>query len=300
MVAEQASSSDEIYTSAYYDRIGAVEHSHWWHLGTQRVAKALLFSTGVRRFPSVLDAGCGTGGMMAWAEAELGATELCGVDVSPDAVRACAARSSHWTVSSGSVMELPSGTGQFDLVICNDVIQHLPTNGGDLTALKEIRRVLKPGGLLVLRTNSRLGIQKDPLAQDHDYKRYIRAEVVALVQEAGLEVRRVTYINVIGGAHETVRRLFKRPKSHPNHVKKELHKEGQQNVEHWIDIESTKRQVYEGLSIQDTARGRPIINSALLFMFGIEAHFLHTVGRSLGFGHSIVVVAQAAGVHANE
>ena len=273
---------DEIYTPGYYDRIGALEHTHWWHLGAQRVAKTLLASVRTPSFPAVLDAGCGAGGMMAWAQAELGAMSLSGVDVSPDAVRTCAGRDPDWSVQLGSVMEMPLADDQFDLVICNDVIQHLPTDGGDLTALKEIRRVLKPGGLLILRTNSRQGMGQDPTDQDHDYKRYVRQEVIDLMTQGGFAVRRATYVNAIGGAHETVRRLL-RPRR-PHH----------QHHHHGVGAgDQPQRHLYEGLTMRDTAKEKPALNRMLLGLFGVEAAILKGQGRSLPFGHSIVVVGEA-------
>lgn len=280
-----AHAQDEIYTPGYYDRIGALEHTHWWHLGAQRAAKALLASVHPTTFPRVLDAGCGTGGMMAWAEAELGAGALFGVDLSPDAVRTCAARNPQWSVQLGSVMDMPLPDAAFDLVICNDVIQHLPTDGGDLVALKEIRRVLKPGGLLVLRTNSRQGVQRDPNDHDYDYKRYVRQEVVDLLAQGGFAVRRATYVNVVGGMHETVRRWLRPP--HPHHHDHHEHAASASGSD------QPARHVYEGLTMRDTATERPTLNRMLLGLFSVEAAILGRDGVSLPFGHSIVAVGEA-------
>ncbi|MGH7021278.1 MAG: class I SAM-dependent methyltransferase [Brevundimonas sp.] len=280
-----AHAQDEIYTPGYYDRIGALEHTHWWHLGAQRAAKALLASVQAPTFSRVLDAGCGTGGMMAWAEAELGAGALFGVDLSPDAVRACSARNPQWSVQQGSVMDMPLPDGGFDLVICNDVIQHLPTDGGDLIALKEIRRVLKPGGLLVLRTNSRQGVQRDPNDHDYDYKRYVRQEVVDLLEQGGFAVRRATYVNVVGGVHETVRRWLRPPHAHHHHQ--------HDHEAPAVEGGAPTRHVYEGLTMRDTAAERPGLNRILLGLFSVEAAILGRGGSSLPFGHSIVAVAEA-------
>lgn len=46
----------------------------------------------------------------------------------------------------GSTLALPLESGTADLVITLDVVQHLPLNGGDRAALREMRRVLKPRG----------------------------------------------------------------------------------------------------------------------------------------------------------
>lgn len=47
---------------------------------------------------------------------------------------------------------LPYGDGCFDAVVCVSVIEHVPGDG-DAEAMREMRRVLRPGGVLHLTTN---------------------------------------------------------------------------------------------------------------------------------------------------
>ena len=49
---------------------------------------------------------------------------------------------------------LPFADRSIDLVITLDVMQHLPLGSGDKQALAELRRVLKAGGHLPVRTNA--------------------------------------------------------------------------------------------------------------------------------------------------
>ena len=51
------------YPPEYFTALAAVEDDHWWHRGMRAIAAALL---GERR-GALLDAGCGTGGFLAWA-----------------------------------------------------------------------------------------------------------------------------------------------------------------------------------------------------------------------------------------
>ena len=55
------------------------------------------------------------------------------------------------TVVQGSACALPFADAAFDSITCLDVIEHIPDAG---RALKEMRRVLKPGGVLVVQTPS--------------------------------------------------------------------------------------------------------------------------------------------------
>lgn len=269
--------SPEIYTPAYYDRIAELESRHWWHLGMQDIALALLTADGRRVYPRVLDAGCGPGGMMRWAEATLAAQEIHGVDIAPEGLAYCKARNPNWDVREASVLNLPYPDNAFDLVISNDVVQHLPTDGGDVRGIKEMARVLALGGKLLLRTNSRLGMWQKSNAKDADYQRYLRTEIVQKLESAGLTVTSATYANFVGSLHESVRRLLRRP-AHGHH-----HHPGAE--------EATSRSVYEGLRLRDTAKRHPVLNRLLLGLLRSEARYLNRPNRSLPFGHAILAVA---------
>lgn len=120
----------------------SVEDGHWWYAVLRRQvvnACSRCLPDGAR----ILDAGCGTGGMME----QLSQRWACvGIDISPRAV--------HYTLDrglcavQGDVGALPFDNGSFDAVLCLDVIYHLAVDPHQ--ALAEMRRVLKPGGLLIL------------------------------------------------------------------------------------------------------------------------------------------------------
>ncbi len=282
-MVEVETSSPEIYSPQYYQRIAELENKHWWHLGMQFIALALLKDAGNVAVKRVLDAGCGTGAMMRWAGEKLGAIDIHGIDIAPEALAYCRAENPAWTVREGSVLDLPFPADMFDLVISNDVIQHLPTNGGDVQGIREMARVLVPGGALLLRTNSRLGMWQRTDARDYDYQRFIQEEVTQLLSAAGLTPVRATYANMIGSLHESARRLFRRRSRHKDsHAHSHHHADGDQG---------TKRTVYEGLKIRDTASANPLANRLLLSSLKTEAAFLARPRRRIGFGHAIVVVA---------
>lgn len=114
-----------------------------------RQVDALGPGPGVR----VLDAGCGRGEVML-ACARAGST-VAGIDYAEAAVeiaRETLAGVPGADVRRGSVDELPWGDAAFDRILCGDVIEHLDPDQAD-RALKEFRRVLAPGGLLLLHTS---------------------------------------------------------------------------------------------------------------------------------------------------
>ena len=130
----------------------------------------------------VLDLGCGDGRLSA----ELDAGELTAADVSPVALerarrRLPAARMAELEPDG----PLPFDDGTFDLVLCAETLEHVR----DVQLLlSEIRRVLRPGGVLGLSTpaNLPLGPQPDPLSPHLRF--FTRRSLRRLLRELGFEV----------------------------------------------------------------------------------------------------------------
>jgi SAM-dependent methyltransferase len=129
-----------------YDTMRETEDRHWWYA----VLRYLVWMTLPSRLPPrahVLDAGCGTGGMLRFLQREIPFIETAGIDVSEHALQYC--RSSGLDqVSMGSVHALPFADGEFDAVLSLDVLYHEGVD--ENLALQEMRRVLRPGGVLVM------------------------------------------------------------------------------------------------------------------------------------------------------
>lgn len=167
------------------------EERQWWYVGMRAIALSLLEGMASSREPRrrVLDAGCGSGGNLQ-ALARYGCAV--GVDVSEDAL--VLARRRRAAVVGASVLELPFADGVFDLATSFDVLYHRWVTD-DAVAVRELARVLGPGGLLLVRVPA-LGVLRG--AHDeavHTRHRYTRGEVEALLRDAGFEVVRATYAN---------------------------------------------------------------------------------------------------------
>ena len=141
------------------------------------------------RRPRILDVGCGTGANLLMLS-KYGDAE--GVDVSEDALAFCRERGLE-NVKLGAAEELPYDDGTFDLVTALDVVEHLDD---DLAGLREMRRVLRPGGRVLLFVPTFMflwGLQDD--VSNHR-RRYRLPELRRVLEQAGFEIERTTYANI--------------------------------------------------------------------------------------------------------
>jgi SAM-dependent methyltransferase len=169
-----------------------IEGRHWWFTGRRNIIASFLsslFSSREGPKPSILDVGCGTGANLELLD-QFGVAE--GVDVSADALEFCRQRGLV-RVRQGAAEKLPYESGTFDLVTGLDVVEHLDD---DLAGLREMHRVLKPDGRILLFVPAFMflwGVQDD--VSNHR-RRYTLKELKQRVREAGFEVERATYANI--------------------------------------------------------------------------------------------------------
>jgi len=134
-------------------RVGGRESSGAYFLWEYGIARGILESYGDRfgdlEGARVLDIGCGLGGKTV-AYAEAGA-RVTGVDIKTHNIARCVefahARRDDVIFLAGDAERLPFAEGTFDLVFANDSLEHFGDPEG---ALRELARVLKPGGSIIL------------------------------------------------------------------------------------------------------------------------------------------------------
>ena len=158
----------------------------------------------------VLDVGCG-GGFMSEAIARLGA-HVTGIDMAEGAVQAASAHANSENLAitylQGSADSLPFEDNIFDRVVCTDVLVHVPDPA---LVLKEIARVLKPGGHLffsAINRNAFAAFVMVTLGEDvlgmvpkgtHDPKTFIKPiELKGFAESVGLETEKSEGLGPIG------------------------------------------------------------------------------------------------------
>jgi ubiquinone/menaquinone biosynthesis C-methylase UbiE len=174
-----------------YDIMRSVEDHYWWYQALHHHVADSIQPVSPKF--SLLDAGCGTGGMLAAVRERFSEAELTGIDASEHGVDLTAGRELGARLAPASVHDLPFPADSFDFVLSLDVWSAAGVD--DALAAHETYRVLRLGGRLILN----LAAFKF-LKGAHDYatdvdRRYTRQQVRTLLEGAGFQIQRLTYWN---------------------------------------------------------------------------------------------------------
>ena len=171
-----------------YARMYGLEDHYWWFQGRKAIVVQLLSQLPALRRPGarVLDLGCGTGLMLEHLNAGNWAV---GLDFSPLALGFSRRRGASRLVQ-GDVQRLPVASDSFDVVTALDLAEHVER---DDAFFREVRRVLRTGGRLVLTVPAHPFLWSDHDEALFHYRRYTRAELRAKLLAAGLRIERLSY-----------------------------------------------------------------------------------------------------------
>jgi SAM-dependent methyltransferase len=165
-----------------------VEDRHWWYRGRRTVLEQVIAGLQLPRPARILDAGCGSGRNMV----ELGRLgTVTGVELSGTSVSLARQREAG-EVIEGSVLEMPFDSDSFDLAVSLDVIEHLEQ---EVDALAELRRVVAPGGSLLVTVPAYGWLWSGHDEINHHHRRYTRRSLQRVAEDAGWKQVRTTYFN---------------------------------------------------------------------------------------------------------
>ena len=173
----------------------AQRYDQHWSSYLERSLQATLDALRVPAGGRLLDVGCGTGVLLERIRDHRAEVSLHGVDPSPEMLRIARQRlGGGAALVIGEVGRLPYASATFEVVVSTSALHHWLRPGD---ALREIARVTRPGGQLVLtdwnddflplRVFSRLLRVTD---RSH-YRSYTSAQVAEMVRSAGFEVEAV-------------------------------------------------------------------------------------------------------------
>ncbi|MFO0953636.1 MAG: class I SAM-dependent methyltransferase [Isosphaeraceae bacterium] len=167
-------------------------------------------------------------------------------------------------VVRGDALSLPFADVSFDLVTCFDVLQHLPP-GGDVRALRAFARVLRPGGIVLVRSNGR--------GWSGDESSYRLRGLTGRFERAGFRVLRASYVNCLPSMLQELRGRF------PSLSVGARRRAGR------------SRPHPSGGGLRIAVPAAPV-NRAMGVAAGVEAFLAGNLAVPLPFGHSTLVLAR--------
>jgi SAM-dependent methyltransferase len=151
---------------------------YWWYRARADLLRTVLESY-VGEPARVLDVGSADGPSVGWLRMRGKQTAL---DVDPRGLRPGGV--------CGSALALPFRDESFDIVAAFDVLEHCDPED---VAVREMHRVLTPGGRLLLSVPAYTWAWSDFDDQNGHHRRYTRERAVAALERGGFQVRRATY-----------------------------------------------------------------------------------------------------------
>jgi SAM-dependent methyltransferase len=176
---------------ALIERTFHVEQRHFWFRGFRRfVAPLIEQATAGRTRPRLLDAGCGTGANLEFLR-QYGLPF--GIELLWRGIQFGHARGVTGLIH-GSVTQLPFTDASIDVVLSFDVLYCLES-ASEHAAIREMFRVLRPGGSIVINVAALDILKGDHSALGGEVRRYTKAELRTKLEDAGFQVTRLTYTN---------------------------------------------------------------------------------------------------------
>jgi len=168
------------------------EETHWWFVGRRRLFAREISRLEIAKSAAVLDVGTSTGSNLRLL-ADLGFVRASGLEMSEDAIRYCRAKG-FARLCCGDVCDLPFADASFDLVLATDILEHVED---DQRAVREIARVLRPGGHVLITVPafpSLWGLQ-DRVARHR--RRYRMGQLCERLSAGGFSVDRAYHMNFL-------------------------------------------------------------------------------------------------------
>jgi ubiquinone/menaquinone biosynthesis C-methylase UbiE len=171
--------------------IARFEQDFWWYRGMERILFRMLDRVAPRSAEAV-EAGCGTGHISLQLETRYG-WRMFPLDLEPQALAFAAAQGCR-RLTQADIASLPFADRQFDAALSLDVMVYVP-RGQEAGVIRELVRVIAPGGLLVLRTAALEMLRSHHAEFTGERQRFTRSQIMQIASGCGLKILRCTYAN---------------------------------------------------------------------------------------------------------
>jgi len=176
------------YDAKHFEKLIEVEDRHFWFVSRNRILSTALARVMVPDKARVLEIGTGTGNTLRVLERAFPRATIVGVDLFEEGLAAARRRTRAHLVRA-NIDQLPFQR-EFDVIGAFDVSEHVE---GDREALTHLRRLLTPGGYLVLTVPACARLWSRFDTDSHHFRRYEPDELRERLTAAGFVVERLTY-----------------------------------------------------------------------------------------------------------
>lgn len=232
------------------------EDNHWWFASRTRALRAVLEPNLPARDMLILDVGCGAGNMYHHLS-KYG--DVIGVENHPNPVRVGQERG--YDIRQADGRDLPFEAETFDLVSALDVIEH---NVQDVEMLREMYRVLKPAGLVLISVPAFQWLWSFNDELNAHERRYTKGGLEQKLRTVGFAPVRSTYNN-----------FFIFPMAAGMILASRLKPQSEELKSHYFDEDA--HQV-------DMVPTHPVVNSILAGVGKAESALIQKVSLPLGTG----------------
>ena len=173
---------------AHYASLAEREAAYFWHqVRAQWVERLVRRAFSAPEKLSVVDYGCGTGGLLRQLHAKMGFRAHLGVDPSPDAIEVAQQRGGHYRRVEEGRFQPPPDT---DVVLMMDVLEHIED---DLGFLMGLIPKLHANARLILSVPAFPSLYSDWDRQLGHHRRYTRTSLRRTLESAGAQVEFIRY-----------------------------------------------------------------------------------------------------------
>jgi len=163
----------ETFPEESFAKLAAVEDGHFWFEERNN-----LISWAMKKYApdcrSFLEVGCGTGFVLRRIAEDFPQASMTAVEYYEAALPFARQRCPRAAISQADITNLPFDS-EFDVVGCFDVLEHIPD---DLAALRNLKKALKPGGLLLVSVPQHMWLWSDLDEHSCHQRRYLKRELI--------------------------------------------------------------------------------------------------------------------------
>lgn len=199
-----------------YQKLEQVDQEHWFYRGKRQIVRHWIERyIEIKRDDLLIDGGTGTG---IWPQEMGRECRVLGIDESEESVALARPRlgSVGGEVLKSGLQHVPLPDGIARVVTLLDVLEHLDDAEG---AIREMLRLTKPGGLVVITVPALTWLWSDWDVALHHRRRYTKGSLLRTVNQPGAEILRCAYFNTIMlpvvAAVRGYRRIKRAARGHP-------------------------------------------------------------------------------------